>query len=75
VPRPPGDDDRGLGELGAAALLLLAALDDLAHRLAASEMVTSTTSTARRPKTSCGPQELGLTVMIGVPLVTFASTV
>ena len=44
--------------------------------LAASEMVTATASLgAPRPAASSGVAEFGLTVMIGVPLVTVALTV
>ena len=42
--------------------------------LAASEMVGSNASSAAAPAASSGVAELGLTVMIGVPLVTVALT-
>ena len=38
-------------------------------------MVTANASTAAAPSVSSGAAELGLTVMIGVPWVTFAVTV
>jgi hypothetical protein len=40
-----------------------------------SEMLTSTFSTTAAPSAGSGVAELGLTVMIGVPLVTCALTV
>ena len=43
--------------------------------LAASEMVTENSSTVPAPADSSGAAALGLTAMIGVPLVTFACTV
>ena len=42
---------------------------------AASEMVAANASTAPAPSASSGAAEFGLTVMIGVPWVTFAWTV
>ena len=43
--------------------------------LAASEISAVNSSTAPAPSDSSGAAEFGLTVMIGVPLVTFAVTV
>ena len=42
---------------------------------AESDTVAANSSTAPAPAASSGVAELGLTVMIGVPLVTFAVTV
>jgi hypothetical protein len=42
---------------------------------AASETVAANASTAPAPSDSSGAAELGLTVMIGVPVVTLAWTV
>ena len=43
--------------------------------LAASDVVKSSTSSAAAPAASSGVAELGLTVTMGVPLVTVADTV
>ena len=70
-----GDHDRGLGELGATGRPCGAAEATILAFFAESEIVAANSSFAAAPSDSSGAAELGLTVMIGVPLVTFACTV
>src|SRR6478672_11542442 len=74
VPRPPEttiaasvSSGRPVAALGWRSVILAV--------LAASEIVTSTTSSAAAPETASGAAEFGFTAMIGVPLVTVALTV
>ena len=74
VPRPPATTmaasvSSGRPVAWRGALLTICAV------LAASETVTANTSTVPAPAASSGVAALGLTVMIGVPLVTLACTV
>ena len=71
-----GDHDRGLGQLGAAGGLLLGCESVIRAPLAASDSVTVDVLVApRRRRPPRAATEFGLTVMIGVPVVTVDVTV
>ena len=67
-----GDHDRGLGELGAAGRLPRLRRHDLGALGRVGDRRGERPRRRRRRADSSGAAEFGLTVMIGVPLVTFA---
>ena len=70
-----GDDDRGLGELGAAGGLLRLGLGDPGRLGGVADRRRELLDRAARAGAASMAAEFGLTVMIGVPLVTVDVTV